>query len=997
MSSLLRLTFGFVCLLHLLFLWTEEAGAQNDRPNIVHIFADDLGWGSVGFTNPATHIETPNIDALAAGGMRLNRSYAATVCSPSRANLMTGFHSGHSANDRNDNIGAGLRAQDVTVAEILSAAGYKNAIVGKWGWGSSGNRDLNGPDPVPTIDNPNSIPAVQGYDFFYGYLSHSAAHDYFYSYLWESNQLNGPTTLLPNDGGAGGAPEYIHDLVQRRSEELIRDLAGGPDPFYLQVNYTIPHFDLEQIQTTPPLNDLSGQQIFPAGLAQYANNGNLNDKEERYAAMISRMDASIGAVLARLEDPNFDDDTSDSILNNTIIFFTSDNGATPRDGLGAVVTESLPVSGGLRGGKRDLYEGGIRMPAIAYWPGQIQAGSSTELINDLSDFMATAAEIAGTEARVGTDGVSLLPTLLGMPGQRFREHLLFENFENSDLGYVRANWAIVKQDYKLIQFDNGNQELYRVDIDPNEDAPLNLQDPILDEIRNELEAVAFAEGAAQPDAYAVQFRDWTGSDMGLLTDTANWSVTDEPNSSEVGSPSETWSTRLVHEGAQPNTAIAKTDVTLLGLEIDALLSQQTLQVQPQVNVSARNEIRIGSSGRLQLINAEIETARWIEIADGGLLEGNGSVSGEVICGGKISPSNLAGDLIVPALGLLDFAVDFSGIDDRAAKDDFFTPLLESVPQATISLDYGISTGSTLFDRGFNDFPAEFNVDNWSTSGQIDGAIADDDYISLKIKPALGLSVELVSAGFDFFRNGGNSPEDYGILSNLDGFNSGSVLAQTSVTNTSPARLEAVSTSGLSTSGELELRLYGWNSNQTSGHTHITGADVELLFTESPLIGSGASAALQVDGDLTLSETACVAMQIGGVGASDQIVVSGVTEIDGEMQIEITGGYLPVAGDVVDLLLTGQRLGTFADLELIDNGLCIVDAELIYDSDRVSLRFNSDAFILGDVNQDGAVNFLDISPFIQILTSSSFDPSADTNKDGQVNFLDIAGFIQLLSN
>ena len=119
--------------------------------------------------------------------------------------------------------------------------------------------------------------------------------------------------MLPNDGGAGGAPEYIHDLVQRRSEELIRDLAGGPDPFYLQVNYTIPHFDLDQIQTTPPLNDLSGQQIFPAGLAQYANNGNLNDKEERYAAMISRMDASIGAVLARLEDPNFDGDTSDSI------------------------------------------------------------------------------------------------------------------------------------------------------------------------------------------------------------------------------------------------------------------------------------------------------------------------------------------------------------------------------------------------------------------------------------------------------------------------------------------------------------------------------------------------------------------------------------------------------------------------------------------------------------------------------------------------------------
>ena len=171
--------FKSICVIHLLFFWTVETEAQVDRPNIVHLFADDLGWGSVGFTNPATHIETPNIDALAMGGMRLNRSYAATVCSPSRANLLTGFHSGHSANDRNGNIGAGLRAQDVTVAEILGVAGYRNAIVGKWGWGATGSRDINGPDPVPSINDQESLPALQGYDFFYGYLNHGAAHDYF--------------------------------------------------------------------------------------------------------------------------------------------------------------------------------------------------------------------------------------------------------------------------------------------------------------------------------------------------------------------------------------------------------------------------------------------------------------------------------------------------------------------------------------------------------------------------------------------------------------------------------------------------------------------------------------------------------------------------------------------------------------------------------------------------------------------------------------------------
>jgi hypothetical protein len=215
-----------------------------------------------------------------------------------------------------------------------------------------------------------------------------------------------------------------------------------------------------------------------------------------------------------------------------------------------------------------------------------------------------------------------------------------------------------------------------------------------------------------------------------------------------------------------------------------------------------------------------------------------------------------------------------------------------------------------------------------------------------------------------------------------------------VNDTSPARLEVVTTSGLSTSNELELRLYGWNANQTSGHTHITGAEVELLFTESLLTDSGPQAILTIEGDLTLSESACVSMQIGGVGASDRLIVSGVSEVDGSVQIELMEDYLPAAGDIVDLLLTGERIGTFADFELIDNGIC-VDSELIYADDRVSLRFNSAAFLLGDVDLSGAVNFFDIDPFIQILISGSYEPSADINKDGQVDFADIDGFVQLL--
>ncbi len=986
----------FTCFAMSMALFPSTTDAQSNRPNIVHIFADDLSWGSVGYNNPSTFIQTPNIDALAMAGMRLNRSYAATVCSPSRANLLTGFHSGHADNDRNGNISAGLRGQDVTVAEVLTTAGYRCAVIGKWGWGANSGRDINGPDPVPSITDLESMPAMQGYEYFYGYLNHSSAHDFLYDYIFLSNQLGGPTTLVNNDNGPGGSPEYTHDLFHRNSEELIRDWSSGSEPFYLQLSFTIPHFDLEAIQTTPPLTNLAGDEVFPGGLAQYAGNSSLNDKQERYAAMISRMDASIGAVVARLDDPNFDGDTSDSILANTIIFFTSDNGATPEDGLGTTVSESIAVAGGLRGGKRDLYEGGIRMPAFVHWPGQIAAGSSTDLINDLSDFSATAADIAGTEARVGVDGVSILPTLIGVPQQQqLREHVLFENFENSTHGYQKANWALVRQQYKLIQFDNGSQELYLVDIDPGESQPLDLSNPAFAAVRDEMQAIALAEGAGQPDNYSVQFRDWVGAGMTSFTDLSNWSVTDEPTSSAIGGVNETWSARLVNQSAAPATANATTNVNLLGLEVDGSTSLQTLAIGPQTALSARNEIRIGQLGLVNLLDAELHTERRITIADGGTVSGIGTVSGDCFCGGNISPGTADIDITIPPVGQFSFAVDFTGIDDRLDKDDFYTPLSDSIAQANISLDYGASAVSSLMDRRFNDFPAEFNLRSWATGNQLEDAITGNSFVSMKIVPATGLTVELIDCGFDFFRNGGNSPTDYAILSSADGFDSSSSLAELTVDTTDPSRLEAAATAGLAAASELELRFYGWNANSSFGHTHVTGAEVELSFAASPAIMLDELATLEFEGTLSLEPTASLTMQIGTDSTQDQLIVSGNAELDGQLQIELVEGYVPDAGDVFELISADTCIGDFSSIDLSSDGLCVEDFELIYEADRVLLRFNSAGARLGDVNLDGAINFLDIQPFIEVLTSTGFQVEADTNKDGAVNFLDIQSFITLL--
>lgn len=960
------------------------------RPNIIHIFADDLGYGSVGFTNPNTHIETPNLDAMAQGGMRLTRSYAATVCSPSRANLLTGFHSGHSENDRNANLGDGLRAQDVTVGEILQAANYRTAVLGKWGWSASGNRNLGGPDQVPTINDPESLPANQGYEIFFGFLNHAAAHDYYYDFMWQSDSLGGPAFLVNNDNGPGNSPEYTHDLVHLRSEELIRDLSTGDDPFYLQLSYTIPHFDLDQIQSAPAHFNLAGQQIFPAGLAQYNNRPDLTFREELHAAMISRMDASIGAVLARLEDPNFDGDTSDSILENTIVFFTSDNGSTPEDGLGRTSASSLPISGGLRGGKRDLYEGGIRMPAIAYWPGTIAAGSSTDLINGLSDFQATAADLAGTQPRVGVDGVSIVPTLVNQPGQQLRNYLIFESHANSQFNFANADWAVIQQDYKLIRFDNGNFELYRVDLDPQENNPLNLNTAANAAIRDQLTEIAILEGASQPDDYAVQFRQWAGSDNDLLTGPDNWEVTDDPANTNVGSVDETWSAVVFNASSSPSTVMLDRNVDFLGIELGGV-SEQAIELMPGTRIRSRNGIRVSQNGALDMLNATLQTNRRVDISADGRVQGAGLIIGDVFNNGVFMPVDSIASFDAPDAGQFDFDVDFSGISNVPNKDSIFTPLVGNIPQAVISVDYGSSANSALTDRNFNDFPNEFNLQRWSTGGQLTDAINGGNFFNLTITPAPGLAVELVDVGFEFWRNGNNSPNDYGILTNVDGFDAGSVLGQLSVDNTNSVRLDASGSSGLATEGGLEIRLYGWNANQTNGHTHITGVDVELLFTDIPV---NVFPGIEIVGDFNQSNEGQLSLALSNMNAGSLLTVSGTANLDGSLRLELANDFVPAAGEEFVLMTADTINGQFQSVEIVSDNL-ITTASLTTNAENVSVLFE-EVCLPGDVNRDGTTDFFDISPFIEVLSANAFQCEADIDGDGVVDFFDISPFIALLA-
>ena len=824
--------------------WSQE----DSRPNIVYIFADDMGWGTGQFNNPTSPVETPHLNQLAADGLNFTRHYSATVCSPSRAMLMTGFHTGNTSNDRNNNIGAGLRSEEVTVADVLRSAGYKTSVFGKWGWGGTGGNGVLRPDPL--VSNATTLPQNKGFDEFYGYLSHGRAHSYQVDSLW--------TTVEPLDDDGDGVDEvgekyrpgttsglwlektgnhagnvnanYTHDLIGLKSEQYIRSNAASGEPFYMQVNYTIPHFDLEAIAGTAPLLDLDGQQIFAGGLAQYAVNVAMSDKQKKHAAMISRMDASIGSLIRRLEDPNGDGETSDSVLDNTLVLFSSDNGPTPEDGLGNVGLRNLALAGGLRGGKRDLFEGGIRSPLLARWDAQIEAsrrGQSDDTLTDLTDFMATAADVAGAVTPVGVDGVSVLPRLSGVGERRGGKVVLSENFENSQTGNETADWALIRDDRKLIRFRSGAYGLYDLAADPTESSPLNLAVPENASLKAELEGIALAEGAGRGDSYFVRYAEWTGAAADAsFVDAGNWSLAQTPDT--------TWSATVNNAAEAPRRLSVPRSTAVLGLEVRGDQGETTIDIAPGQVLTARNEVRIRSGGRVEVAAATLSTSRWVEVSAGGRVGGHGVVEGVVYNQGVIAPGREAAlpppDDTAAPLGELaprDFDtghVALIGFDFAGVQDD--APLIQTSELAPrLSVAEGFNFGPATFPRNAADAGDEFNVSGFSTGSTLAAALAGGNYLTFSIEADEGAGVVLDEVRFDLWRNGVNAAENYAVFTSIDGFTESSVLAQFSY----PENLfgidatQSITASPLTTEpvgGPVEVRVYGWGSNGTAGNTHF---------------------------------------------------------------------------------------------------------------------------------------------------------------------------------
>ncbi len=462
LNNIIKIT-PFLCSSLLSFHFLNAINLENDKPNIIFIMADDLGYGDLGCYGQKK-IQTPSIDRMASEGMMFTQAYAgSTVCAPSRSSLMTGFHNGK--NRVRDNLphGVYLRPDDFTIAELLKKAGYRTGGVGKWGLGIPGTWGL---------------PNQQGFDYWYGHYNQDQSHFYYPDYLWENEKLMLLQEMVIVDevgeivGNRGGENRfYTHDLFTEKAVDFINQ--NKDNPFFLYLPYTIPHFS-DYPKDTPE------HFIVPSDMPY--SNKDWPQIAKNYAAMITKMDRDIGKILKLLKTLN--------IENNTLVIFTSDNG--PYKGVSTPI-DFFNSNGPFKGGKRDLYEGGIRIPFIARWKNVIPEGKINKKVIAFWDMMPTLADIIEYPVDIETHGISFWPDLKEEQG---KEH----KYLYWDYGHVRETFvqAIRYENYKFLRFIKNEQihfELYDLEIDSAETNNLvNKYPDIVEELKKMLnEAYHYTE------------------------------------------------------------------------------------------------------------------------------------------------------------------------------------------------------------------------------------------------------------------------------------------------------------------------------------------------------------------------------------------------------------------------------------------------------------------------------------------------------------------------
>lgn len=452
-----------VCCALTVFSLTATAREVTDRPNIIYIVADDLGYNELGCYGQKI-IQTPHIDSIAAEGMRFTQHYSGqAVCAPSRDSLMTGMHMGHAyirdnSNPKGRNIDQAkgvfpgqipILDESITIAEVLKARGYATAAYGKWGLGYEGS---------------TGDPLKQGFDDFGGFLCQIHAHNHYPRFLWKS----GKKLPMPGNDRSLNGEHYSQDYFTQWGLEFIE--ANQDKPFFLYLPFAVPHLSIQATdESLAQYKDIIPEE-------DYTHRGYLEHPYPRagYAAMISHMDRDVGKIMTLVKDLGLDE--------NTIILFSSDNGPT-YNRLGGSDSEFFESAGIFNGYKGSLYEGGIRVPLVARWPGHVKANSESDHLSAFWDILPTLSELAGATTPEGIDGLSFASTLLGKDDQSQHDYLYWEFTSYGGQQALRmGKWKGVRQkmlDKKKgeLKANNFNTELYDLDNDPGETTNLADQHP----------------------------------------------------------------------------------------------------------------------------------------------------------------------------------------------------------------------------------------------------------------------------------------------------------------------------------------------------------------------------------------------------------------------------------------------------------------------------------------------------------------------------------------
>ncbi len=415
----------FVVVLFAALSGIAQAAETHDRPNIVFILADDLGYGELGCYGQKI-IKTPRIDELAREGVRFTDFYCgAPVCAPSRCVLMTGKHLGHAAIRSNRQVPKNtygsdfpgnqpLPADEVTVTELLKTQGYATGAIGKWGLGNSG-----------TTGDPNR----HGFDLFYGFPEQVQPHNHYPAYLWRNDKRE---PLPGNDGKSATGKTFAQDKFTEEAVKFLDEHKKGP--FFLYLPFTIPHLSIQVPDDS--LAQYKGK--IPETPYKHTSKGYFKNPTPHaaYAAMITRMDAAVGTVVDELKKLG--------LADNTLVVFTSDNGP-PWDRLGGTDSNFFNSAGPLRARKGSAYEGGIREPFIACWPGKIPGGRESTFVGGFQDVLPTLCDVAGIDMPTNIDGISITPTLFDKGEQPEHKYLYWEFPSYDQQQAVRAGkWKIIR-------------------------------------------------------------------------------------------------------------------------------------------------------------------------------------------------------------------------------------------------------------------------------------------------------------------------------------------------------------------------------------------------------------------------------------------------------------------------------------------------------------------------------------------------------------------------